>query len=83
MVKEKYGLDFFNDIIDHSYDSESNQRIRLEMFVNEIKRLNENQEQLRDFYSKNRDRFEQNKMKVIEILKIVDEDYKFFESLIK
>ncbi len=83
MVKEKYGLDFFDDIIDHSYDSESNQRIRLEMFVNEIKRLNENQEQLRDFYSKNRDRFEQNKMKVIEILKIVDEDYKFFESLIK
>jgi hypothetical protein len=82
MVKLKYGLDFYDDVIDHSYDDEPNQRKRIEMFVNEIKRLSENKQIIIDFYKKNKERFIDNKQRVINILKIVDEDYLFFESLI-
>lgn len=81
-MKEKFKLDFFDDIINHSYDSQPNQRIRLEMFLNEIQRLNGNRNQLIEFYGKNYERFEENKRKVLDILKIVDKDYYFFESLI-
>ena len=81
-MKELHGFDFFDDIVDHSYDNEPNQRKRLDMFVNEIKRLNNMKDELIYFYQNNKIRFEENKNKVIEILKIVDEDYKFFDSLI-
>jgi hypothetical protein len=82
MVKLKYDLDFYDDLIDHSYDNEPNQRKRLDMFVNEIKRLNNMKNELIYFYQNNKIRFEENKNKVINVLKIVDEDYKFFDSLI-
>ena len=81
-VKEKYNLDFFDDIINHSYDDEPNQRKRLDMFVNEIIRLNQNKDEVIKFYKNNKDRFEKNKQKVLNILKIVDDDYLFFENLI-
>lgn len=81
-VKEKYDLDFFDDIIDHSYDNEPNQRKRLDMFVNEIIRLNQNKDEVKRFYKNNKDRFEKNKQKVLNLLKIVDDDYLFFENLI-
>lgn len=82
MVKLKYGLDFYDDVIDHSYDDEPNQRKRLDMFVDEIKRLSENKQMIIDFYKNNRERFMENKQRVVNILKVVDEDYLFFESLI-
>ena len=82
MVKLKYGLDFYDDIIDHSYDDEPNQRKRLDMFVNEIKRLSENKQMIIDFYKNNKERFIDNKQRIVNILKVVDEDYLFFESLI-
>ena len=81
-MKELHGFDFFDDIINHSYDNEPNQRKRLDMFVNEIKRLNNMKDELIYFYKNNKIRFEENKNKVIDVLKIVDEDYKFFDSLI-
>jgi len=81
-MKELYDFDFFDDIIDHSYDDEPNQNKRLLMFVDEIKRLNNMKNTIVDFYKNNKNRFEENKKKVINILNIVDNDYKFFESLI-
>lgn len=82
MVKEKYGFDFFDDIIDHSYDNEPNQRKRLEMFVNEIKRIDQNRDEIINFYKNNKNRFASNKQKVLNVLDVVDEDFKFFEGLI-
>jgi hypothetical protein len=82
MVKLKYGIDFFDDLIDHSYDNEPNQRKRLDMFVNEIKRLSENKQTVIDFYKNNKQRFIDNKQRIVNILKIVDDDYLFFDSLI-
>jgi tetratricopeptide (TPR) repeat protein len=69
-MKEKFGLDFYDDIINHSYDSHPNQRIRLEMFFNEIKRLSNMKTELIDFYKNNYERFEANKQKVLKILEI-------------
>jgi hypothetical protein len=83
MVKKKYKLDFYDDILDHSYDDEPNQRKRLEMFVNELKRLSTIKDELIKFYKNNKERFESNKQKVLDILKIVDDDYLFFENLCK
>lgn len=81
-MKEKFNLDFYDDIIDHSYDSQPNQKIRLEMFFNEIVRLDSIKEELKEFYRNNYERFEANKQRVLEILKIVDKDYYYFENLI-
>jgi hypothetical protein len=81
-MKEKYNFDFFDDIINHSYDNEPNQMRRLEMFVEEIKRLDGIQDQVKEFYKNNEQRFEDNKQKVWNMLNIVEKDYQFFESLI-
>jgi hypothetical protein len=81
-MKDKYGFDFYEDIINHSYDDEPNQSVRLEMVVKEIKRLNGIKIRLIDYYKNNKERFELNKQKVIKVLDTVNVDYKFFESLI-
>jgi hypothetical protein len=81
-MKEKFDLDFFDDILNHSYDSHPNQRIRLEMFFNELTRLYNNKSKLIEFYNKNYERFEANKQKVLKILEIVNKDYYYLENLI-
>jgi UDPglucose 6-dehydrogenase len=62
-MKELYGLDFFDDIIDHSYDNEPNHKKRLKMIIKEIKRINDNKDLFVEFYRNNQDRFEKNKQK--------------------
>lgn len=80
-MKEKYDFDFFDDVIDHSYDNEPNQKKRFNLFVNEVKRLHDNKENLIEFYRNNQLRFDTNKNKVISIMKN-NSDYIFFRSLI-
>jgi hypothetical protein len=80
-LKEIYGFDMFEDVIDHSYDDVVDHRNRLFEIMKEIKRLNENKEKIKEFYKKNYDRFEKNKNIIFDILKNTD-DYKFFRSLI-
>lgn len=81
-MKEKYDFDFFDDVIDHSYDNEPNQKKRFNFFVNEVKRLYDNKENIMEFYRNNWHRFEANKNKVIAITND-ESDYTFFKSLIK
>jgi hypothetical protein len=80
-MKEKYDFDFFDDVIDHSYDNEPNQKKRFNLFANEVKRLHDNKENLIEFYRNNQLRFETNKNKVISIMNNYS-DYTFFRSLI-
>jgi hypothetical protein len=80
-LEQKYGFDFFDDVIDHSYDNEMDQKKRFKSFVKEIKRLHENKETLIEFYKNNQQRFEENKKKVIEIGKNKS-DYFFMRSLL-
>jgi hypothetical protein len=53
MMKEEYDLDFFDDLIDHSYDNEIDDVKRFHMVVNEIKRLTNMREEISEFYKNN------------------------------
>ena len=80
-LKERYDLDFFDDIIDHSYDNEPNEKIRFKMFTNEIKKLFDNKDKIIEFYNSNIIRFQSNKNKIIEIGKSKS-DYLFIKNLL-
>jgi hypothetical protein len=81
-LKEKYGFDFYDDIVNHSYDDEPDQKTRLIKLTAEIARLNNNKEKIVEFFKNNKERFESNKQKVIEVLNVANQDYFYFESLI-
>jgi hypothetical protein len=59
-IKKRYGFDFFDDVIDHSYDLEHDHGERMIKFVKEIKRIHDNKDFFIDFYAKNKDRFVKN-----------------------
>jgi hypothetical protein len=81
-MKELYDLDFFDDMINHSYDDEPNHKKRLLMIVDEIKRINRNKDIFMEFYKNNQDRFEKNKQKTLGLLGYINKDYDFFKNLI-
>jgi hypothetical protein len=72
----------FDDIIDHSYDNEIDDKKRLNLLYEEIKRISENKDKFIEFYKNNQDRFEKNKQIIIEIEKS-KKDVEYFTSLIK
>jgi hypothetical protein len=80
-MKENYGFDFYDDIIDHSYDDEPNQSKRIGMIIDEILRINNNKEFFVNFYKNNKERFENNK-KIVESLSNDDNDFNFFKSIL-
>ncbi len=55
---------------------------RLKMIFDEIKRVHENKKQIINFFNNNQERFEENKKKTIELLKLVNDDYLFYKNLI-
>jgi hypothetical protein len=81
-MKELYNLDFFEDIIDYSYDNIVDDEQRLKSYFNEILRINNNKKLFVDFYNNNQDRFEQNKQKIIKIKNLLFNDYEYFTNLI-
>lgn len=60
MMREEYDLDFFDDLIDHSYDNEKDDAKRMHMVINEIKRLSNMREEIFEFYKNNVDRLIKN-----------------------
>ena len=82
-MKEEYKLDFFDDIINHSYDNEPDHKKRLIMIIDEIKRINNNKEEFIEFYRNNKERFENNKKIIINLMSsYIEKDYLFFKNLI-
>jgi hypothetical protein len=81
-LKNRFGFDMFDDLIDHSYDSEPDSKKRMLLVLGEIKRLNDNKDLVIDFYKKNKDRFENN-------LKIILNEYEskdtiqYFKNILK
>ena len=59
-IRKRYDFDWFDDVIDHSYDLEKDHKIRLLKFVEEIKKINNNKEFFIEFYKNNKSRFEKN-----------------------
>jgi hypothetical protein len=60
-LKKEYGLDTFDDLIDHSYDTEENNLKRMYMVYNEIKRLSKIKGMIKEYYSDNIDRIKKNR----------------------
>lgn len=80
-IRDNYGFDLFDDMIDHSYDEEPNQIKRLEMIINEIRRIHKNKDKFIDFYKNNQHRFENNQ-NIVRNLSNDTKDYFYFKSLL-
>jgi hypothetical protein len=78
-LRDLYGFDMFDDLIDHSYDNESNDRIRFKLVINEIKKLNG--VNIKDFYKDNINRLKNNKKIISEISNDIY-DIEYFKKLI-
>ena len=52
------------------------------MFIEEIKRINNNKESIKNFYKNNQERFESNKQKLLDIALDKTEDFNLFWDLI-
>lgn len=68
-MKQMYGLDMFDDLIDHSYDNEFNDDKRILKVLSEIRRLNNIKQDIIDFYKKNAHRIIANNVKIKELFK--------------
>ena len=80
-LRDMYGFDMFDDLVNHSYDNEIDNGKRLFMIADEVRRLNENPQVVKDFYKNNEERFIKNRNIIYEILND-KRDYNFFQSLI-
>lgn len=76
-MENEFGLDFYRDIIDHSYNDIEDDKERYYATLKEIKRLQENKDKIIEFYKNNVDRLEANK-KIISNLPNNDSDMNFF-----
>jgi hypothetical protein len=56
-LKELYGFDMFEDIINHNYDDEPDNEKRMFMIFSELMRLIENKSNIIEFYKNNEHRF--------------------------
>jgi hypothetical protein len=79
-MRDLYGFDFFDDVVNHDYDSELNPKKRFEMIINEIIRLNNKKEEIVNFFKENKERFDNN-IKIFEKIKNDKTDYNFYNSL--
>jgi hypothetical protein len=80
-LRNEYGFDLYDDLINHDYDRITDNKERLKVFVKEIIRILDNKKNIVDFYNNNRDRFEKNKQIVTDLTKD-KKDIEFFNSLI-
>jgi hypothetical protein len=79
-LRDRYKFDVFDDIINHEYDLESDNKRRFHKIFKEIQRVNKNKDKIIKFYKKNEERFYNNRMKVLDI-KNSTKDITFFKSL--
>jgi hypothetical protein len=56
-MKKEYDLDFFDDLIDHSYDEEFNDISRLHLIISEINRLSKLRNDIKLYYKSNKNKF--------------------------
>lgn len=77
------GFDVFDDLINHNYDYNLDDKERLDMVADEIKKIHNNQDTFKDFYSKNKDRFIKNRKTYFDIAcKLKEKDTDLLWNLI-
>lgn len=80
-METEFGLDFYRDLVDHSYDDEKNELKRFKKISLEIERLYSIKDEVINYYKSNKERFEKNK-RIIENLPNNISDLKFFNTLL-
>ena len=79
-MKDMWNLDFFDDIVNHTYDSIENPILRFRGITEEILRLSKMENEIMDFFKNNQYRFEENK-KIIKNIQYSNENKNFWRSL--
>jgi hypothetical protein len=79
-MKDKYGFDFYDDLINHDYDNEKSIGNRITMLIDEVIRLKNNKEDVIKFYKQNTHRLIKNQ-KIISEIKNNNDDYEFFKTI--
>lgn len=79
-LKKYYNFDLFEDLIDHSYDNELDPQKRMLMIIDELKKLKDNKDKLKNFFRENNQRFINNQ---IEVSKLYKEDNNILETFKK
>ena len=79
-MKDKYGFDFYDDLINHDYDSEKSIGSRITMLIDEVTRLKNNKEDVVKFYKQNTHRLINNQ-KIVSEIKNNNDDYEFFKTI--
>jgi hypothetical protein len=80
-LKEIYGFDLFEDVVNHDYDNETNFKKRFSLVCDEINRIYNNRDEIKKFIINNKERFLKNNQIVSNIINDKT-DYNYFESLI-
>ena len=80
-LKEIYGFDLFEDVVNHDYDNETNFKKRFSLVCDEINRIYNNRDEIKKFIINNKERFLKNNEIVSNIINDRT-DYNYFESLI-
>jgi len=80
-MKELYDLDFFDDFVNHSYDSEEKHIYRMHKIQREILRLYNKKDILPSFFEKNEHRFRKNR-EIVNRIKDSRKDLQFIKSLL-
>ena len=79
-LKEIYGFDLFEDVVNHDYDNETNFKKRFSLVCDEINRIYNNRDEIKKFIINNEERFLKNNQIVLNIINDKT-DYNYFESL--
>ena len=79
-LKEIYGFDLFEDVINHDYDNETNFKKRFSLVCDEINRIYNNRDEIKKYIINNKERFLKNNEIVSNIINDKT-DYNYFESL--
>lgn len=67
-LRKIYDFDFFDDLIDHSYDYEKNPSKRIKLIFKQIELIKNNPNVIKDFYKRHKDRFISNNKLVCNII---------------
>jgi hypothetical protein len=80
-LRENYGFDMFDDLINHDYDDVHEPKERMNRIIEEIKRLHGKRDEVIEFYKKNEDRFQKNRELVFSKVANDKSEYNFFNEL--
>ena len=74
------GIRFFDDIVNHSYDTIEDSVLRFHKITKEILRLSKMENEIKEFVINNQDRFEKNK-EIIKNIRHSKSDKNFWSSI--